>query len=593
MTMVSRYLILSSEESSWKLDQPTLFLGEWCRLHERRYLWENMDAIVAKPYGLSRQSKERDLIKAKEISDELFEILINILNEYHCTNHDKRYWNIILGHWFKRYINAMINRISTIEQCFEKYEISGCSLFSDDNYILATEDTNSSQWAFNDDQWNNVLYKKILTYFEYGFQINYIPRNTVNRFYFKGLSYPKPLYKKILNFVKDWIARSCRFFQKNNDSFILHSYLGILNEVKLQLKMGQFPQLWSSENIKFASSPDIKLRESLKDKMTYDPINRIDKIIHEMIFDVIPICFLEGYKELNTVVNNLHWPKNPKLIFTSNAFDTDEVFKFWTANKVAKGSKYAVGQHGGNYGTSYYINPSVEEVTSDIFLTWGWSDKLDQHKPLFILKELNFNNNEYNRKGGLLLVQDMVYHRVDTWDRIAEHRKYFKDQVSFYNSLASNVRSDLTLRLLPSHRYTNPLEAKMWREVNPKINIDLGDGKLDRIIPQNRLTVFSYDSTGILELLSKNIPVIAFWDNGLDHIRDSAIPHYEKLVEAGIIHLSTISAAEKVNKVWDNVDLWWNHDDVQSARISFCNRYATESKNKVSNIKNILKKEIL
>jgi len=591
--MVSRYLILSSEESSWKLDQPTLFLGEWCCLHERRHLWENMDAVVAKPYGLSRQSKERDLIKAKEISDELFEILINILNEYHSTNHDKRYWNIILGHWFGRYVRAMINRVSTIEQCFEKYEISGCSLFSDDNYILAIEDTNSSQWAFNDDQWNNVLYKKILTYFEYEFQINYIPRNIANRFHFKGLNYPKPLYKKILNFVKDRIARSCRFFLKNNDSFILHSYMGRLNEVKLQLKMGQFPQLWSSENIKFASSPDIKLRESLKDKMTYDPINRIDKIIHEMIFDVIPICFLEGYKELNTVVNNLHWPNNPKLIFTSNAYDTDEVFKFWTASKVAKGSKYIVGQHGNNYGTSSYANPTIEEVTSDIFLTWGWSDKLDQHKPLFILKELNFNNNEYNRKGGLLLVQDMVYHRVDTWDRIAEHRKYFKDQVSFYNSLASNVRSDLTLRLLPSHRYTNPLEAKMWREVNPKINIDLGDGKLDRIIPQNRLTVYSYDSTGILELLSKNIPVIAFWDNGLDHIRDSAIPHYEKLVEAGIIHLSTISAAEKINKVWDDIDLWWNHDDVQSARMSFCSRYAAESKNKVSNIKNILKKEIL
>ena len=164
MTMVSRYLILSSEESSWKLDQPTLFLGEWCCLHERRHLWENMDAVVAKPYGLSRQSKERDLIKAKEISDELFEILINILNEYHSTNHDKRYWNIILGHWFGRYVRAMINRVSTIEQCFEKYEISGCSLFSDDNYILAIEDTNSSQWAFNDDQWNNVLYKKIFVF---------------------------------------------------------------------------------------------------------------------------------------------------------------------------------------------------------------------------------------------------------------------------------------------------------------------------------------------------------------------------------------------------------------------------------------------
>ena len=31
--------------------------------------------------------------------------------------------------------------------------------FTDDNYELATDNTISALWAFNDDQWNNVLYK--------------------------------------------------------------------------------------------------------------------------------------------------------------------------------------------------------------------------------------------------------------------------------------------------------------------------------------------------------------------------------------------------------------------------------------------------
>ncbi|MDA7541812.1 LIC12162 family protein [Gammaproteobacteria bacterium] len=598
MTKKPRHLILSSDKKIWKINQPTLFLGEWCCLYETRHIWKNMDAVIAKPYGLSKQSKDRDFNRSQEISDNFFEILINILNEYHCTNYDKRYWNIVLGHWFKRYINVMINRISTIDQCIEEYDISGCSLFTDDNYVLATEDTNSSQWAFSDDQWNGVLYKKILMYFKFEFKINYVPRNTVNRFLFKGLNYPRPLYKKVLNLLKDKIVRSCRLFVKDNDSLILNTYLGLLNEFKLQLKMGQFPQLWSNKNIKFSSTPDINLRESLKDKVNnkadkVDKLDKVDKIIYEMVFDVIPICFLEGYKELDNLVNGMSWPINPKLIFTSNAFDTDEVFKFWTASKVAKGSKYIVGQHGNNYGTSFYANPTIEEVTSDIFLTWGWSDKLKQHKPSFVLKKLNFKYNKYNNKGGLIFVQDMLHHREDTWDRIAEHRKYFTNQVSFYNLLASNVKSNLTIRLFHAHKYNNPFEADMWREVNSKINIDLGDSKLEKIIPQNRLTVFSYDSTGVLELLSKNIPVIAFWDNDLDHVRDSAMPHYKKLLEAEIIHLSAESAAEKVNKVWDDVDSWWNDASVQSARISFCNRYAVESKNKVSNLISHIKKEIL
>ena len=330
----------------------------------------------------------------------------------------------------------------------------------------------------------------------------------------------------------------------------------------------------------------------MKETIKFSPEDYKEKIIFEMLFDLIPICFLEGYQDLNEIVKKLDWPNNPKLIFTSNSFDTDEVFKFWTASKISQGTKYIVGQHGGNYGTHCYTKHTIEEKTSDIFLTWGWSDGLEQHTPAFVLNNLKYNDGQYNKNGGLLFVQDMVYHRIDTWDRISEHRNYYKNQLIFYDALLNNPQSDLILRLLPSHRYTNPYEAKMWLEHNPNINIDYGDNKLNKRITQSRLTVFSYDSTGILELLSKNIPVMAFWDNNLDHIRDSAIPFYNELIEAEIIHLSPRSAAKKINEVWDDIESWWNSDVVQYARISFCERYAVQSKNKITDLKRIFE-EIL
>lgn len=60
----------------------------------------------------------------------------------------------------------------------------------------------------------------------------------------------------------------------------------------------------------------------------------------------------------------------------------------------------------------------------------------------------------------------------------------------------------------------------------------------------------------------------------MDHLRDSAKPYYSLLVSAGIIHFSGKAAANYVNSIWSEVDGWWNSVSVQSARATFCNRYA-------------------
>ena len=88
--------------------------------------------------------------------------------------------------------------------------------------------------------------------------------------------------------------------------------------------------------------------------------------------------------------------------------------------------------------------------------------------------------------------------------------------------------------------------------------------------------------------LSQNIPTLAFWQNGFDHLRESAKPYYQLLVDAGIIHLSVESATDKVSEIWDNVDAWWNQAHVQDARKKFCERYAKTNQKSISNLKKVL-----
>ena len=101
--------------------------------------------------------------------------------------------------------------------------------------------------------------------------------------------------------------------------------------------------------------------------------------------------------------------------------------------------------------------------------------------------------------------------------------------------------------------------------------------------------MLSYDSTGLLESLSKNIPTLAFWQNGLDHLRDSVKPDYQRLIDVGILHLSSESAAEKVNKIWNNIDEWWMQKKTQDTINFFCNKYAKNSDNPSETLLNFFK----
>jgi putative transferase (TIGR04331 family) len=116
-----------------------------------------------------------------------------------------------------------------------------------------------------------------------------------------------------------------------------------------------------------------------------------------------------------------------------------------------------------------------------------------------------------------------------------------------------------------------------WQQRAPNIRLDDGTAPVIRQIAQSRLVVHSYDSTGILETLALNVPTLAFWRNGLQHVRDSAAPYYQPLLDAGIVFESAADAATKVTEVWSNVGAWWASAEVQRARQIFCDRFARHS----------------
>ena len=137
LTSKKRYLITTSDEQTWRFDCPVLFLGEWCCAYKRKEKWQNIDFVVAKPYGLeSLKKKDEDFSKILKIEEIFFPELCNLLNQVHGKKFSKRFWNLVVGHWLRSFLMELYKDINTIKKCLEEHEISGTTIYDFKKYDI-------------------------------------------------------------------------------------------------------------------------------------------------------------------------------------------------------------------------------------------------------------------------------------------------------------------------------------------------------------------------------------------------------------------------------------------------------------------------
>lgn len=584
------YLVTTSLESTWAdSGDKNIFLGEWCKTYNKRELWLNLDYEIVKPFGLNFDQRENDQNKIKHFEGIMLDFVSEQLNTIHNLNFSTRYWNIILGLWLRRYIETIYNRFYSIKSVLEKRITLYTKLINFPKYSLVTNDSLTFIWATNDNVWNHYLYSMIMKYLNSPLLILESQDIDFDEAQYKS----KAVRIKTLPFqvlkkrVLDKIFRFQRRFQRTNDGVIVNSYLPYLIEIKLYLSLKQFPQINKGLFIKESlDSKETLVDKQLRDQLSEDILNGKDNdefltFLKYIFFKILPVCYLENFKKLNQIVNDSGLPKFPKFIFTSNNFDTDEFFKVWTAAKVLNGTKYYIGQHGNNYGTFRYMNPSKEEEVADKFFTWGWKSNLPSHIPTFNLKIAGRKRLNYDRDGKLLLVQFPLRHRVFSWDVYAEFEHYFEDQKRLILELKPEIRKDVIVRLHSQSFKRDWYEDIRWKDFDSTLEIEAGIRPIEKLIRKSRIVVHTYDSTGILETLALNYPTLAFWQNGFNHLNENVKPVYKRLVDSGIVHLGSESLARKINDIWNSVDFWWNSNEVQRAREDFCNLFSKTVDNPV------------
>jgi putative transferase (TIGR04331 family) len=578
-----RFLITTALEETWVEDQPALFLGEWCRLYSRKDRWSEMNTALL-PYHWDDRDK---FYSDYQYLDSLYErILVDLasrLNQIHNVENSIRYCRILVGPWLAYFIQMLFDRWQSIQSAINLFEITGTIVLTGNEEQLVPDDMNQFVELMIGDEWNHHIYSEILH--RYG-NVRIIVKNISD-----GYHLPRPKLRKAragirLKALRIYF-RISKYFVQDRDAFLSATYLKKLDELYLQLKLGQVPQHW--ESIRSAQVPlDIQQRQW---EMPSSGNSDFEHFLLFMIPRQIPKVFLEGYQPLIEQTHKLPWPKSPKLIYTSNVLWHDSVAMAYTAEKIEQGTPLVYGQHGGGYGTAKFHFAEEHEIEiSDRYLTWGWRGNLTQKfSPIGITKVGNIPLNPVNSKKTLLIITMNIFrysYRLCSESAI-NYQNYCNRTFSFVATIKETILQNLLVRL--TSQDTGRGQSLMWRERFPNIELDFGSTKIYDLMKEARVVVQTYNQTGILETLGLGIPSVLFCDLKVTPLRKTAIPYYAELKRVGIFHDTPESAAVHVNAIWGDVDAWWNSAEVQDVVAHFTKQYCHRPDNILDRIETVLR----
>ena len=594
-SLVVRTLVTTADERTWPKNQPILFLGEWCKLYDRKAVWSDLNTIIAPYHWDDREKLYNDYLYLQEVYEDLLYKLSIKLNHIHGVDHSFRYWRILIGPWLGTFVHIIFDRWFMLKRVIESSEVDKCRSINRDGETIIPNDMEDFSKLFLKDNWNEAIYSELIDRCwnkkihieKIDCEENFIKKRAIAQL--SLASDLKKIFFKALFFLN-------QLTRKSNEYFFLFSYLPLKTDLHLQIKLGQIPKIWRSVSAPKVKSNELKRNWRVKNNAGSDAFV---ELINDMIPAHIPTVYLEGYETLVNAASNLPWPKKPSAIFTSVSFVTDDIFKIWAANKIENGVPLVIGQHGGNFGISKFSFYEKHQLSiSDAFLSWGWKKK--EYKNIFPIGNLKIieKSINYDPNGKALLVELFVprysYYIYALPISSGQWLTYFKEQCRFIAALPLPIQQKIIVRLFrhDKQRKINSSGEAHWSDQNFEVEYELGNKPIKELMKESRVYISTYNATTFLESLSWNVPTIIFWNPKYNELCEDAIPYFELLKSVGIFHATPESAAQQMIKVWDDVSIWWESKEVQSARDEFCKCWSYTGPDSMKKLETLLREVV-
>jgi putative transferase (TIGR04331 family) len=570
------FLIKTAEPRFWKSGVKILFLGGWCKTYANRSAWKDTDYEMIPYHWDDRKQLYHDFRYLEGVYEEYLYILSEKMNIIHGVNHSFRYWRIILGPWLNYFIAMVFDRFITLKTACKLYPMLETVISDTAIENLIPDSMLDCSIKYSRDAYNEVIYSEIIKEVDLCANIKRQPAKY--SFADKKIIKNKPSFFEI---VKLFLNKVNRY---RNPSFVfVNPYFSILDQLKLQLRLGQLPAIFFSTPLKLQ---DLSCQSDKRAMLCLrNGKSQFGRLLDTLIPKQIPKVHLEYYFAIKKLARK-RFSNKAKVINTATAHIMDEVFKVWAAGMIDKGTKLTVTQHGGHYGTGLWSwSEDHQSAISDYFITWGWgnekgskyyalsSGKLMKAKRLLKPKD----------DGNILLVLNSAP-RYSYWMHSMpvayQLNYYFDNQVILSSCLNGQARKLLKIRFYP-HDY-NWGEQEKIQKLGRNIQKTKPELTMTKQLNNSRLFIGTYNATTFLETFAANFPTILFWDPHYWEIRLEAQAYFDDLRSAGILHDTPESAASMINNIYNDPASWWEQDEVQEAKDKFCEQFALTSSNYLS-----------
>jgi putative transferase (TIGR04331 family) len=580
-----RYLVTTHEKSTWPVNLPITFLNNGCLSVPLSESEKARDYLVLEPAidGVDARIEKHDYVT--ELYASLLNDLTDYLNSIHSTTHAKRYWEIGLGLWLSSFLDATFERWGSIANAdFGSEEYATRQFLVNAAEICPPVSTQFVSYSQNS-AWNHFVFSNICETH---------PRITteldpgVANWSYPNLGKPNGQTKSAV--LKKLVRQFTQKIGRMNKYVIASTYLPRRSEFRLAIGLFSMPVFWQETKV-----TDELFNLDLRNSVTFpgSPGSQFEEVVRKIIRQQIPKSFVENYRSTVHALNKSDLPRSPRAIFTSNLHASSDSFTIWAAEKHNGGSAFVIGQHGGLYGQG---NPptriELHEIgVADKYLTWGWTNG-NEHVvagPALINVGKQSNLNRANRDRILLVTDCTFRYSRRPWSTGALYSQYLDNLFRFVDLLSKSERDALIVRLHHDHDKDDKSHLDQWRDRFPNIEIDPGKRHLDLVRAESRIDICTTIGTSEIESMSNDRPTLIYLDPATHPFRQSVQHVFTVCAEAGILHYSPESLARQISEVWEDIDSWWNRNDVKFARDLYCSNFAQDLSSPIQFLRNEIK----
>ena len=230
---------------------------------------------------------------------------------------------------------------------------------------------------------------------------------------------------------------------------------------------------------------------------------------------------------------------------------------------------------------------------SDKLISWGIK------KEPKIMNAFNFRTiikpkRSFDNNGKLIILFDECYD-LEGWNLYNNDYNSFekiKMSLNIIDSLRPDIKKNTILRFRNSF-FNDHFGIKyidFFKDLG--VNIDKGEKDINKLFKQSRLSLFNYDSTGVLENYVYNCPTLFIVPkNFLNCLTREVEQKYQMLLSNNLMFIDEKKLINHINNHWFNISKWWMGEKNQKVIKEFNKNFnVSPDKHSMKKLKKLLYK---